>query len=197
VKKRKSSSGGAALHLGSGYQARVATRMAVEILAEGQGRPFSPGGRIALLRGETQESVDDLLVGTVSDCCGFIQAKRKVSFSDLPNRELTSVLDQVVRQVLRGTMTGFRVLGVDHSCHPLTAFCSSRVHCLAKNINVVLREVLNRAASLAPGQPLIDAAVTDEQKRILKVTEATVRIRWTAATGRVPSDREVLSVFAL
>jgi hypothetical protein len=32
------------LHLGSAYQVRVAAWLAVEMLAEGQGRPFSPGG---------------------------------------------------------------------------------------------------------------------------------------------------------
>ena len=45
------------MHRGSDYQARVAAWLAVEMLAEGQGRPFSPGGRITLLRGETQESI--------------------------------------------------------------------------------------------------------------------------------------------
>lgn len=53
---RYSSCGGAGMHLGSEYQVRVGAWLAVEMLAEGQGRPFSPGGRISILRGETQES---------------------------------------------------------------------------------------------------------------------------------------------
>ena len=86
------------MHLGSEYQVRVAAWLAVEMLAEGQGL-FAPGDRVSMLRGETQESVDDLLVGTASDHYGFIQAKRKVSFSERPNSEFTSVIDQAVRQV--------------------------------------------------------------------------------------------------
>jgi hypothetical protein len=69
------------MHLGSEYQVRVAAWLAVEMLAEGHGL-FATGDRVSMLRGETQESVDDLLVGTVSEHYGFIQAKRKVSFSD-------------------------------------------------------------------------------------------------------------------
>jgi hypothetical protein len=87
------------MHRGSDYQARIAAWLAVEMLAVGQGSPFSPGGRITLLRGETQESVDDLLVGTAADRYGFIQAKSKVVLSDKPDGEFASVIDQAVRQV--------------------------------------------------------------------------------------------------
>jgi hypothetical protein len=87
------------MHRGSDYQAGVAAWLAVEMLAEGQGGPLSPGGRITLLRGETQESMDDLLVGTASGRYGFIQAKSKVVFSDKPDGEFASVIDQAVRQV--------------------------------------------------------------------------------------------------
>ncbi len=161
------------MHLGSEYQVRVAAWLAVEMLAEGQGRPFAPGGRISLLRGETQESVDDLLVGTVDDRYGFIQAKRKVSFSDRPSSEFTSVLDQAVRQVA-GRDTDGIVRPWNRQLNP----SSDRILLVTSsqsgnNINVLLRDVLNRASGLSPGQPLSDAAVTDAEKKILKVTEAT------------------------
>lgn len=185
------------MHLGSGYQVRVAAWLAVEMLAEGQGRPFSPGGRVTWLRGETQESVDDLLVGTISDRYGFIQAKRKVSFSNLPNSELTSVLDQAVRQVVSRNNNGISRPWSRTLAPPTDRLLLVTSSLSGRKINVLLREVLNRAAGLAPGQPLIDAAVTDEQKRILKVTETTVRTRWTAATRQAPSYSEVLSVLSL
>lgn len=185
------------MHLGSEYQVRVAAWLAVEMLAEGQGRPFSPGGRICLLRGETQESVDDLLVGTVSQRYGFIQAKRKVSFSDRANSEFTSVLDQAVRQVAARDCDGI----VRPWSRPLVPSTDRLLLVTSSqsgsNINVLLRDVLNRAASLAPGQPLADAAVTDAEKRILKVTETTVRNRWEAVTGNPSNEGEVLSVLSL
>lgn len=185
------------MHLGSEYQVRVAAWLAVEMLAEGQGRPFSPGGRICLLRGETQESVDDLLVGTVSQRYGFIQAKRKVSFSDRPNSDFASVLDQAVRQIAAQGNDGIArpwsrplVPSTDRLLLVTTSQSGS-------NINVLLRDVLSRSAGLAPGQPLADAAVTDGEKRILAVADKTVRSRWEEVTGNPPKEDEVHSVFSL
>jgi len=43
--------------------------------------------------------MDDLLVGTATDRYGFIQAKRRLSFSAKPDSEFTSVIDQAVRQI--------------------------------------------------------------------------------------------------
>jgi hypothetical protein len=185
------------MHLGSEYQVRVAAWLAVEMLAEGQGRPFAPGGRISRLRGETQESVDDLLVATVDDRYGFIQAKRKVSFSDRPNSEFTSVLDQAVRQVAGRNTDGIMrpwSRQLTPSSDRLLLVTSSQS---GSNINVLLRDVLNRASGLSPGQPLNDAAVTDAEKKILKVTDASARARWEVATGAAPTETEVLSVLSL
>lgn len=184
------------MHLGSEYQVRVAAWLAVEMLAEGRGL-FAPGDRVSMLRGETQESVDDLLVGTASDHYGFIQAKRKVSFSERPNSEFTSVIDQAVRQVAGRDDDGI----VRPWSRPLTPSTDRLVLVTGpqsgNNINVLLRDVLNRASGLVQGQPLADAAVTDAEKRILKVTGASVRSRWEAVTGRAPSDGEVLLVLSL
>ena len=77
---RKSSAGGAALQGGAAYQNRVAAWLAVEMLAESQAAPLSPGGgSIEILRAETQESMDDLLVGTSLERYTFLQAKRRIS----------------------------------------------------------------------------------------------------------------------
>jgi hypothetical protein len=184
------------MHLGSEYQVRVAAWLAVEMLAEGQGL-FAPGDRISMLRGETQESVDDLLVGTVSDRYGFIQAKRNISFSGRPNSEFTSVIDQAVRQVAGQNNDGI----VRPWSRPLTPSTDRLLLVTSSqsghNINVLLSNVLNRTSGLVQGQPLADAAVTDAEKRILKVTEASVCARWEAVTGRSPSDGEVLLVLSL
>ena len=197
VKKRKSASGGARMHRGSDYQARVAAWLAVEMLAEGQGRPLSPGGRITLLRGETQESMDDLLVGTASDRYGFIQAKSKVVFSDKPDSEFTSVIDQAVRQIAdRDDAAIKRPWGrpLSPSTDRLLLVTGSRS---GSKINDLLHDVLNRAKDLAPGQPLTDAAVTDEQSKVVATTAKVVRARWLAATGRAATEAEILSVLAL
>lgn len=165
------------MHRGSDYQVRVAAWLAVEILAE--------------------ESVDDLLAGSVNDYYRFIQAKRTVSFSDKPDSEFTSVLDQAVRQLAGHDGDGI-VRPWSRTLVPSTdRFMLVTSSQSGKNINVLLRNVLNRAASLAPGQPLADAAVTDGERRILRVSEVTVRARWQAAAGQAPSDSDVQSVLSL
>ena len=197
MKKRDSSSGGVAMHLGSEYQVRVAAWLAVEMLAEEQGRPIAPGGRISWLRGETQESMDDLLVGTVAGRFGFIQAKRSISFSDLPNSEFASVIDQAVRQFL-SSINGSSLRPWNRDLVPsndrlmLITTSSS-----GKNINLLLPEVLKRLANLAPGQQVNDAAVTQAQHKILQGLTTVLTNCWKSVTGRAPTDSEVIAVLSL
>jgi hypothetical protein len=167
------------------------------MLAEGQGRPIAPGGRISLLRGETPEPMDDLLVGTANERYGFIQAKRRVSFSDKPDSEFTSVIDQAVRQIVASTTaSGSRPWSreLSPSTDRLLLVTSSLS---GSNINVLLRDVLSRAMTLAPNQPLSDAAVTKGEGSVLKKTGAIVRSVWQSATGHAPTDDEVRSVLSL
>jgi hypothetical protein len=76
------------------------------MLSGSQGRPFAPGGVVALLRGETQESVDDLLVETTESRYAFIQAKRSIDFSEKIDSDSGSVIDQVVRQIVEKPADG-------------------------------------------------------------------------------------------
>jgi len=111
---------------------RVAPRLGVSLARwrcspTGKAVPFS---RFCLLRGETQESVDDLLVGTVSERYGFIQAKRKACFSDRLNGDFVSVLDQAVRQIAAQANDGIAGPGVatrtinrsSPACHQLAVW---------------------------------------------------------------------------
>jgi hypothetical protein len=58
-------------------------------------------------------------------------------------------------------------------------------------INVVLRNVLSRTRSLAPGQPLSDAAVTEAEKSVLETTISLVRHFWKAAAGKDATEAEI------
>ena len=185
------------MHLGSEYQVRVAAWLAVEMLAGRQGLPFSPGGTVQLLRGETQESVDDLLVGTVDAKYGFIQAKRKVTFSDKRTSEFASVIDQAVRQITmkapgNSKRPWSRDLAPETDRLLLVTGSES-----SKKITVVLRSVLIRARDLASGQPLSDAAVTEEEQTVLDTTASLVRHFWKSAIGKDATNQEVHSVLAL
>lgn len=197
MKKRKSSSGGAALHLGSGYQARVAGWLAAEILSGGQGKPFSPGGVVALLRGETQESVDDLLVGTTENRYGFIQAKRAIDFSEKVDSDFGSVIDQMVRQVVERPADGVRrpwTRELSPANDRLLLITSSRS---SEKIKVLLKDVLVRARSLAKGQPLSDAAANEAERTVLDATIATAMSYWNRATGAEATVQEIHNLLSL
>src|SRR5690242_16643031 len=98
--KRKGQAGGAALQGGAAFQNRVGAWIVVEMLAEGSGAPLTTGGKVAFVRGETQEDVDDLLVGSSSGRHAFLQAKRSISLSAKSSSNFASVVDQAVRQVV-------------------------------------------------------------------------------------------------
>jgi tetratricopeptide (TPR) repeat protein len=197
VTKRNSSSGGAALHLGSGYQVRVTAWLAVEMLSGGQGRPFAPGGVVAMLRGETQESVDDLLVGTIESRYAFIQAKRAIDFSENPESDFGSVIDQMVRQVVEKPADGIRrpwSRELSAANDRLILVTTSRA---SEKVKVQLKDVLSRARSLAPGQPLSDAAATDLERSVLTTTIATVRHYWKLAAGDQATEQDIHNLLSL
>ena len=125
--------------------------------------------------------------------------RQRERFTSLIRRTANSlsVIDQVVRQVASNDNNGIvrpwsRVLSPSTDRLLLITRPQS-----GKNINDLLRDVLKRPERLVPGQPLLDAAVTDEQTHVLKVTIATIRTQWLAATGQTASDVEVHSVLSL
>ena len=93
--QRKGSAGGAA------YQNKIAAWIAVEMLAERRpAEPLTNVGQVAFVRAETQEDVDDVLIGSSVDRYTFVQARRRISLSESPKADFASVIDQAVRQVL-------------------------------------------------------------------------------------------------
>ena len=167
------------------------------MLSGGQGRPFSPGGIVALLRGETQESVDDLLVGTTENRYGFIQAKRAIDFSEKVDSDFGSVIDQMVRQVVDKPADGVRrpwTRELTPANDRLLLVTSSRS---SEKIKVHLRDVLIRAKSLAKGQPLSDAAISDAERTVLGATIATAMSYWNRATGAEATEQDIQNLLSL
>src|SRR6267142_6884544 len=95
--------GGAATQAGTDYQNRVAAWIAVRILAEQDASPpwdLPSHVTLEFLRCETEQPVDDLLVGTSSNGHVFIQVKHTLSLETSEDSDLASSLDQFVRQLL-------------------------------------------------------------------------------------------------
>ncbi len=196
---RKSSAGGAALQGGAAYQNRVAAWLAVEMLAESEAAPLSPGGgSIEILRAETQESMDDLLVGTSLEGYTFLQAKRRISLSPKKDSELASVLDQVVRQIAgSGSGNGGKrpwSRPLDPAKDRLVLVTSSDS---SQEIRESLRNLLIRVTNLAPHQPLDDGAVNNHERRALRVAVSHVERSWQAAAGVPAIDEDVRLALSL
>src|SRR5207248_10823 len=99
-----SSGGGAATAGGMDYQNKVAAWLAVRILAE-QAAPLpwglsKPGSSPEFIRCETEQPVDDILVGTSASGFAFIQVKKTIQLSPDSNSELASCFGQFVRQFI-------------------------------------------------------------------------------------------------
>src|ERR1041385_8917730 len=83
------------------YQHRVAAWVGTHILAEKDAPPvfdLRAGTTLEWLRCETDEPVDDLLVGTSESGLVFAQVKRTVRLSQAEDSLFASALDQFVRQ---------------------------------------------------------------------------------------------------
>ncbi len=184
------------MQAGADYQNRVAAWLATKMLAGREGRPFAPSGTIQIIRSETGESVDDLLVGTELGRFGFIQAKRKLSLSTMDDSELASVFNQAVRQLLHPTepekRPWSRALNPEHDKLLLVTSSES-----PDGIKHDLAIVLRRISGLAPLQTLTDAAQTQKEIAALEIALGHLDREWKKEAGRTPTDEERRRLLAL
>jgi hypothetical protein len=93
--------GGAATQAGISYQNRVAAWIAASILAEAEASPpwkLPANVTLKFLRCETEQPVDDILVGTSDNGHAFIQVKHRLTLATAAKSDLGSTIDQFVRQ---------------------------------------------------------------------------------------------------
>lgn len=181
---------------GADYQNRVAGWFAVKTLAVREGRPFAPSAVLTLIRSETQESGDDLLVGTELGYFEFIQAKRKLSLSALADSDLGSVLSQIVRQLVHQAEPAkrpwSRALDFDHDRFLLVTSSD-----IPEGIKRDLAIVLKRIFGLAPLQILDDAALTKNEITTLPTNLEHIDREWKKETGKLPAKEEQRYVLKL
>src|SRR5215510_12707201 len=95
--------GGTATQAGINYQNRVAAWFAVRVLAEAGAEPFEgmpTTSTLEFLRCETEQPVDDLMVGTSEGGHLFIQVKRSLNLDSGRESRLQATVNQFVRQFL-------------------------------------------------------------------------------------------------
>jgi hypothetical protein len=174
---------------GASYQNQVAAWLATKMLSEGSPDPIGPRGKVVYLAAETGAAVDDLLVGTESDSYGFIQAKRRLFLSNLPNSPLTDTINQAVRQLASPPESGRRPWSraLNPALDRVILVTSSTS---GAPVTTHLRAVLRRVPGLAPTQSLADAATTTEESRALSVVLGHLGREWERETGQPPTEAE-------
>jgi hypothetical protein len=196
-----SNSGGAAAHSGISYQDRVAALMCVQILAEQEASPlwgWPADSTLEFIRCETEQPVDDLLVGTSHGGLAFINVKHSVTASQSEDSDFASAISQFARQFVaitnqvKGARPWERTL--DAQLDRFVLVTSPESSAPVKN---ELPDVLDRVRTLLPGQGLDDVAKTQSEKEVLgKVISHLQRI-WFALTGSQPTEQEIINLLRL
>ena len=193
--------GGAATAGGMDFQHRVTAWVAVRILAEKEiSLPWNLPVTATLewLRCETEQPVDDLLVGTSDGGLVFSQIKHTLQLSVSVNSNLAAAFNQFVRQFVayRATAPGKRPWE-----RPLDPVRDRLVLITGPGSSLPIRDhlprVLDRLQGLVQGQPLDDAAVNQAERRVLSVAANHVKKAWQAALGVLPADNEIRQFLSL
>ncbi len=172
---QKGSSGGAGAAAGMNFQHRIAAWVAVHILAEKGATPpkewdLPTGTTLGWLRCETEQPVDDLLVGTSEEGLVFGQIKRNVKLCKGENSDLASVLDQFVRQFVdcRTKTTSSRAWdrALDPARDRLVLITSPRS---SRRICTHLPAALCRLRNPLEHRPLSDSALNIDEHCALSV----------------------------
>lgn len=195
------SSGGAAAAGGFNFQHCVTAWVAVHILAEKAASP--PWGlpadtTLEWLRCETEQPVDDLLVGTSSSGLVFAQIKRSVNLSKSKNSDLASTFSQFVRQFITcRNKTG----GPNPTDRPLDPTKDRLVLVTTSSSSNPIRKhlsnVLDRIRNLTPSQTVNEAATNANERRVLSVVREHIRRSWRAAMNNELSDEELRQLLSL
>lgn len=194
-------SGGAAAQAGISFQNRVAAWIAVHVLAEQDASsPWDlPGGVILkFLRCETEQPVDDLLVGTSSEGYIFIQAKRSLSLGSKPGSEFAHVIDDFVKQFLayRNITKGLRPWE-----RPIQGELDRLVLITGQGSTMPIRAhlpaVLANIRGLVPGQRVIDVARNIEQHRVMSILKEHLMRSWQEVIGENPTEADIIRFLSL
>lgn len=193
-------SGGAAGAGGFNFQYSVTAWAAARILA-GAGAPPAwelPANTIfEWLRCETEQAVDDLLVGT-NHGVAFCNVKKSLTLGTAADSEFASVIQQFVRQFLsfRDRDPGERPWErrLDPVKDRLVLVCSGTASGSVRNS---LANALIRVRTLVAGQAIEAAAANADETFALTTSIAHAIAAWTSLVGEQPSNVNLLDFFRL
>lgn len=189
--------GGAATQSGTNYQNCVAAWFAVSILAEeAVSPPWNLPAKVTLefLRCETEQPVDDLLIGTSEKGHAFIQAKHSLSLQPAPESELGKTINQFVRQFLaypekEGNRLWERPL--DASRDRLVLITSpASPNSITKELYSALEKSRHQFAES-------ETALNQKEIKALDTIKEQIIAAWQSLKGSTPADAEIQEILRL
>jgi hypothetical protein len=193
--------GGAATQAGMNYQNRVAAWMCVHILAEQEVGPMwglPQNVTVEFIRCETEQPVDDILIGTSGGGHSFIQVKHSLTASKSENAALASSLDQFVRQFLAygGGASGKHPWErpLDPALDRLVLITTSKTSAAVKEH---LPSVLTRLRASGKIHPIEDAATNAEERHILTIVRNHLERFWLKYTGTAHTEADERQLLSL
>jgi hypothetical protein len=197
-----SPAGGAATALGMAFQHRVAAWLAVRILAETNASPlwgWPNSSTIEFIRCETEQPVDDIMVGSSDDGLAFIQVKRSISLERNGDSPFAKTVTQFVRQALRPPVLNNRpvrpwdrILDFRRDRLVLTVGPDS-----SGKVTSTLANVLTKIRLLREGASVEEAAISVAEKETLSITCDHIRAAWQAHSGTAPSDEDIRKLLSI
>ena len=171
--------GGVATQSGINYQNRVAAWMAVAILADQESAPpwdLPADTSLKFLRCETEQPVDDLLVGTSNGGNAFIQVKHGLELGKSPQSGFGKTLVQFDRQFLAysdepGNRPWERPLDINRDRLVLVTSSGS-----SASIREELPSLLSKIRELLPSQEISEAASSAKLKAIFDTVDNLITV---------------------
>jgi hypothetical protein len=182
---------------GADFQARVAARLAVHMLAEQDAQSLHGlTAPIAWVGCESGEAVDDVLVRTEGGHSAYLQAKSGVSLTkrrrnaDGRLAPFASAIDQFIRQYLTG-LTKQRD-GTGAALDPVYDRLALVVGRSAPaSVRDSLARAIDRASSQSGSGPLIPATLNRAEHDALSVFLEHARASWKEVTSASPTDQDL------
>lgn len=195
----RGSGGGGATQAGINFQNRVAAWVATRILCDtARGPIFGLREIPRLLRCETEQPVDDLLVGSQGDAFAFAQVKHSIDLSDSPTSLFADVVDQFTRQLLANRSTGIPRRPWERRPDPQSdALVLIVGPGSSGQIREHLKNVLAKARQLLPEQEISEAAANAQETRALEAISAHLSRSYRNEVGTLPNDADLRSALHL
>ena len=189
----RSSVGGAAGAVGTGFETRVLAWLACHLVARVRlPNPWHVDGELERVGSQTGEEMDDAGAVTSSRGYIFVQAKHHLSISGADHSPFAAAVDQAVRQYLAGAPSA-----PDGPRRPLEPGRDALVICTDTVPATRLATVMTRLADLPPELPVLHAARSEPERSLLATLLKHLDSAFQGHEGTLPSSQQLRDIIRI